>query len=219
MKFTKFDLLIVLFVLIVAYVGINQARFFRVSGDNIFGTVMTHRSLVKRGYQSNVSVKGVDLQDFETKDIEGYIIDTEPDKIFLGSEDKTWVLFAHEGDKDTIENFDESEYNLMRATTIYLEPTKSFNITDECREDSYMSGEFYYRLEEPANVVTCDYLRSKLLERYGGRVRCSYAGNEVMLKTDWMKFDGDLGDILEPRENAVVDMEPVTRRCRTYVEG
>lgn len=215
MKLSKLDFLIILLVIVFLFFGLNQERFFRVKSDNIFGAIMTHRTLVKRGYQSNVTVKGIDMEDLEFKELNGVIIDTEPDKIYFSSQGKTWVIAAEEEELE--EESEDSSLRLFKLSSIYLKPTKSFKVVDKCSKDSYVSGSFYYRLESPMNEVNCELLESELMKEYGGSVKCIYSGGSLILKTKYMKFEGNISPLLSKINNSVEKTMVLSKRCKLIV--
>lgn len=218
MKLTKLDFLIILLVVASVVVGLTQERYFRVKGNNIYGTVMTHRTLVKRGYQSNATIKGIDMQDHKFKKLNGIIIDTKPDRIYFSTRNKTWLILPSKTDKEDVEDLENSAFRLLQTSSIYLEPTKSFKVTDSCGEDSYISGKFYYELEGPANEVTCEFLTSKLIDRYGGKITCKHAADRLILNTKYMKFNGDIGSVIWRINNSVTKSITISKQCKTIVK-
>ncbi len=219
MGLTKLDVVVIILVILAAVVALNQERFFRVRGDNIFGAVMTHRTLVERGWQSNVTVKGIDIHTSSFREKNGFIVDTEPEKIYFVSGGESWILLDHEDDDDIVDDYRDAGYRLLAVSSLNLEPTKEFNVTEECTDESYVSGKFYYTMESPVGPVTCDFLKSRILSKYGGNVECMHSGHELMLTSEWTRFDGDIDGIMENLHNSVSSMETVRKDCRTYVEG
>lgn len=218
MKLTKLDLLIILLIAASVIVGLTQERYFRVKGNNIYGTAMTHRTLVKKGFQSNVTIKGIDMQDHKFKKLNGIIIDTKPDRIYFSSRNKTWLILPNNVDKEDIQDLENSNFRLFRTSSIYLEPTKSFSVNESCEEDSYISGKFYYELERPASSVTCEFITSKLIDRYGGKITCKHAADRLILNTEYMKFNGDIGPEISMINNSVTKSIVVNKRCKTVVK-
>lgn len=188
-KITKLDLLIVFVILAYIFFSINTPKYLQSKGEDIYAAIMTYRSLVERGYGVKVEITGI-TNEYELKRITGIILGTTPTRIYFWDGNRTWLAFDK---KEFMHLAEEPKTPYIRPSIITLYPVESYKLeaSGECKGDTFIRKVVYLELNKPANKILCEYLSSKIWEKYGGEVVCEYGGNN--LKLDF-KFVHNLDD-------------------------
>jgi len=178
-KITKLDLLIILAVLLYVYFSLNTPKYLQSKGDDIYAAVMTYRSLVERGYGVKVEITGT-TNEYKFEKISGIILGSTPTRIYFWDGNRTWLAFDK---KEFMRLVEEPQIPYIRPSIMTFYPVEDYNleVSEECEDNVFVRKVVYIRLNETADEILCDYVASKVWEKYGGEVECKYGENDLKL--------------------------------------
>ncbi|MFQ6010131.1 MAG: hypothetical protein ACE5J7_03380 [Candidatus Aenigmatarchaeota archaeon] len=180
MRITITDVLIVLLIVVFVYFSLTAPRYFQVKGNELFGAVMTYKTLVGRGYGADAEISGIG-SGFDLQSIEGIVIDATSTRMYIWDSNRVHVVFQKD-EKNPLAHGSEPQSPYITSSIITLRPTQSYSLEETgCEGAEFVSQTLYIELDKETDSIVCDYISKKLWDRFGGEIGCRADGNHARI--------------------------------------
>ena len=171
MRITLTDVLIILLIVVFAYFTLTAPKYFQVKGNDLFGAVMTYKTLESRGYGADVEISGIG-SGFDLQSIEGVVIDATSTRMYIWDSSRVHVVFQKD-EKNPLAQGTEPQSPYVTSSIITLTPSQSYAFEESGCENAVLTSKtMYLELDKEADSIVCDYVSKKLWSKFSGEVNC-----------------------------------------------